>query len=226
MNMQSSPQDSRIDFDTKAMQRHRKVRHFKDHFTRWYVAVGGLGVSAAILLIFLYLLSEVLPLFSGADLEERTRYQPAWAANSGAPLMLAMEEQAEVGVRLAESGQLAFFQTADGALISEQQLPIPDGAQITSFNVESPTSRQFVVGLSNGQVIIGRHDYRVTYPEDRRLITPSLVFPYGSEPLTLDEQGRALDSVTMRVNGGTMALIGSGGRNLVCTRISSREKLM
>ncbi|EZQ18169.1 ABC transporter permease subunit [Halopseudomonas bauzanensis] len=226
MNMQSSPQDTRIDFDTKAMQRHRKVRHFKDHFTRWYVAVGGLGVIAAILLIFLYLLSEVLPLFSGADLEERTRYQPAWAANSGAPLMLAMEEQAEVGVRLAESGQLAFFQTADGALISEQQLPIPDGAQITSFNVESPTSRQFVVGLSNGQVIIGRHDYRVTYPEDRRLITPSLVFPYGSEPLTLDEQGRALDSVTMRVNGDNMALIGSVGRNLVYTRISSRENLM
>ena len=226
MNMQSSPQDTRIDFDTKAMQRHRKVRHFKDHFTRWYVAVGGLGVIAAILLIFLYLLSEVLPLFSGADLEERTRYQPAWAANSGAPLMLAMEEQAEVGVRLADSGQLAFFRTEDGSLISEQQLPIPDGAQITSFNMESPTSRQFVVGLSNGQVIIGRHDYRVTYPEDRRLITPSLIFPYGSEPLTLDEQGRALDNVTMRVNGDNMALVGSVGRELVYTRISSRENLM
>lgn len=226
MNMQSPPKDTRVDFDTKAMQRHRKVRHFKDHFTRWYVAVGGLGVIAAILLIFLYLLSEVLPLFSGAELEERTRYQPSWAADSGAPLLLAMEEQAEVAVRLADSGQLAFFRTADGSLISEQQLPIPAGAQITSFNMESPTSRQFVVGLSNGQVIIGRHDYRVTYPDDKRLITPSLVYPYGSEPMTLDEQGRALDSVTLRVNGDNMALVGSVGRELIYTRISSRENLM
>ncbi|MEJ6655344.1 MAG: ABC transporter permease subunit [Pseudomonas sp.] len=226
MTMQPSPQETRIDFDTKAMQRHRKVRHFKDHFTRWYVAVGGLGVIAAILLIFLYLLSEVLPLFGGANMEERTRYQPPWAATADAPLLLAMEEQAEVAVRLGDKGRLVFFRTADGELISEQQLPIPADVQITSFNVESPTSRRFVVGLSNGQVIIGRHDYRVSYPDDKRLITPSLAFPYGSEPLTLDEQGRALDNVTMRVDGDNMALVGSVGRELIYTRISSRENLM
>lgn len=226
MNMQSSPETSRIDFDTKTMQRHRKIRHFKDHFTRWYVAVGGLGVIAAILLIFFYLLSEVLPLFGGADMEEHARYKPQWVADGGAPLLLAMEEQAEVGVRLAESGQLAFFSTADGSLISEQRLPIPAGEEITSFSMESPTSRQFVVGLSNGQVIIGRHDYRVTYPNDQRLITPSVSYPYGNAPLTLDEQGRALEKVTMRISSGVLALVGSVGNELLYQRISSRENLM
>ena len=226
MTIQSSPKETRVDFDTKAMQRHRKMRHFKDHFTRWYVAVGGLGVIVAILLIFFYLLSEVLPLFGGAEMEERSRYQPEWLVESAPPLMLAMEEQAEVAVRLSEAGQLVFFSTADGKLISEQQLSIPAGVDITSFNVESPTSRQFVVGLSNGQVIIGRHDYRVSYPDDKRVITPSLEFPYGEEPITLDEKGRALDQVTMRVSGKDLALVASVDRELIYQRISTRENLM
>ena len=66
MTTQSPPKTSRLDFNTPAMQRHRAARHFKDHLTRWYVAVGGLGVIVAVLLIFLYLLYEVLPLFGGA----------------------------------------------------------------------------------------------------------------------------------------------------------------
>ena len=71
MTTQSPPKTSRVDFNTPAMQRHRAARHFKDHLTRWYVAVGGLGVIVAVLLIFLYLLYEVLPLFGGAEIEEQ-----------------------------------------------------------------------------------------------------------------------------------------------------------
>src|SRR5690554_6003815 len=138
MTIQSSPKETRVDFDTKAMQRHRKMRHFNDHFTRWYVAVGGLGVIVAILLIFFYLLSEVLPLFGGAEMEERSRYQPEWLVESAPPLMLAMEEQAEVAVRLSEAGQLVFFNTADGKLISEQQLSIPAGVDITVSMWKAP----------------------------------------------------------------------------------------
>ena len=63
MTTQSPSKTSSVDFNTPAMQRHRAMRHFKDHFPRWYVAVGGLGVIVAVLLIFLYLLYEVLPLF-------------------------------------------------------------------------------------------------------------------------------------------------------------------
>ena len=73
MTTQSPPKTSRLDFNTPAMQRHRAARHFKDHLTRWYVAVGGLGVIVAVLLIFLYLLYEVLPLFGGAEIEEQER---------------------------------------------------------------------------------------------------------------------------------------------------------
>lgn len=64
---QSSP-PARIDFNTPAMVRKRRVRAFKDRLTHWYVAIGGLAVLAAITLIFFYLAYVVAPLFKGASL--------------------------------------------------------------------------------------------------------------------------------------------------------------
>ncbi|MEL0166684.1 MAG: ABC transporter permease subunit [Pseudomonadaceae bacterium] len=226
MTTQSPSKTSRVDFDTPAMQRHRAMRHFKDHFTRWYVAVGGLGVIVAVLLIFLYLLFEVLPLFGGAEIEERERYSASWVQANDPPLMLAMEEQGEVAIRVAQSGQVSFFNTHDGKPVLQQQLPIPAGAEVTSFSVETPNSRRFVVGLSNGQVLIAQHNYKVTYPNDVRLITPSLVFPYGQDPITLDAEGRSLDQVAMSGDSSGLTLAGSIGRELVAISVSVRRNMM
>ncbi|WP_341706828.1 ABC transporter permease subunit [Halopseudomonas sp.] len=226
MTTQSPSKTSRVDFDTPAMQRHRAMRHFKDHFTRWYVAVGGLGVIVAVLLIFLYLLFEVLPLFGGAEIEERERYSTSWVQADDPPLLLAMEEQGEVGIRVAQSGQVSFFNTLDGKSVLQQQLPVPADAKITSFSVETPNSRRFVVGLSNGQVLIAQHNYKVTYPNDVRLITPSLVFPYGQDPITLDEQGRPLDQVAMSGDSSGLTLAGSIGRELVALSVSVKRNMI
>ena len=226
MTTQSPPKTSRLDFNTPAMQRHRAARHFKDHLTRWYVAVGGLGVIVAVLLIFLYLLYEVLPLFGGAEIEEQERYSASWVQANDPPLMLAMEEQGEVAIRVARSGQVSFFKAQDGQPVLQQQLPIPAGVEVTSFSVETPNSRRFVVGLSNGQVLIAQHNYKVTYPDDVRLITPSLAFPYGDAPITLDEQGRALSQVAMSSDSDGLVLAASVGRELVGTTVSVTRNLM
>ena len=47
----------------------QSTRKFKDRLTRWVVNVGGLGIIGALLLIFGYLIYEVMPLFYGADIE-------------------------------------------------------------------------------------------------------------------------------------------------------------
>ena len=54
--MTSSTKSQRLDFDTPALQRKRRVRALKDHLARWYVSIGGLAVLGAITLIFFYLI--------------------------------------------------------------------------------------------------------------------------------------------------------------------------
>lgn len=63
-----------VDYNTPAHKRHQSLRFLKDHLTRWGVAVGGLGVIAAILLIFIYLLYEVGPLFKSAEIEQSSTW--------------------------------------------------------------------------------------------------------------------------------------------------------
>ena len=47
----------------------RRWRHIKDKTTTATITAGGIGVLLSILLIFFYLLYEILPLFTSADIE-------------------------------------------------------------------------------------------------------------------------------------------------------------
>ncbi|RRJ82507.1 ABC transporter permease subunit [Aestuariirhabdus litorea] len=209
MNQITDLSNPLVDFNSDEARRHRRVRSLKDRLARWSVAVGGIGVIVAILLIFLYLLYEVVPLFKGAEMEPVASY-PAPARQEGSQtLYLAMEEQAELALRLDSSGTLLFFSTQDGVPRKSVQLPLPEGAEITSMAEADPNTREVAVGLSNGQVIMFKHSYQVSYPNDVRWIEPQIEFPYGEQPITLDEAGAPLTQLALRDNENSMMLAAS-----------------
>ncbi|MDG9886111.1 ABC transporter permease subunit [Pseudomonas sp. GD04058] len=225
MTQNSSP--VRIDFNTPELQRKRRIRALKDRLTRWYVLVGGLAVLAAITLIFFYLAYVVVPLFQGASLTSKPALQPAWLQqDAGKPLMIALEEQNLVGMRVSDKGQVLFFDTKSGAELKRVDLPLPAGVQVTSIGADQPGSPLVVLGLSNGQVLVFHHTYKITYPDNKKTITPAIDYPYGQEPIALDEQGRALEHVSLNVNGDTLLLTGSAGAHLQVLRLSRSENMM
>ncbi|XDY93043.1 ABC transporter permease subunit [Pseudomonas benzenivorans] len=213
----------RLDFNTPALQRKRRIRAIKDRLAHWYVSIGGLVVLAAITLIFFYLAHVVLPIFSGAELEAREAQQPAWLAEQGEALLLAVEEQNKVAMRLNRAGRVQFFATKDGAALSSVQLPLPAGASIVSFSEDQPGSRRVALGLSNGQVLVFKQNYRVTYPDNVKTITPTLEYPFGETPLDLDPQGRPLEHVAISQNGDTLLLSASTGAELHVLAMSREE---
>ena len=73
---------------------------------------------AAIALIFLFLLSVVYPLFGQPSINEIGQYQTPGASDE--TLYLAIEEQAEIGLRLGRSGKLLFFKVENGEIIVER----------------------------------------------------------------------------------------------------------
>jgi len=44
-----------------------------------------------------------------------------------------------------------------------------------------------------------KHQYKVTYPGNVRLITPSLDYPMGEAPLVIDESGAALEKLPLKI---------------------------
>lgn len=169
-----------LDFDTPVLKRHRKLRALKDKAATAGIAVGGSSVILAVLLICFYLLYEVMPLFTGAHIEQSATFALP-EADRGESYYLTTEEQAEIGLRVAQDGSLIFFATEDGQTIKVVDNPV--NAKVTAFTMESDTSGLMAFGYDDGRVLVAKHEYRTSYPDGVRHIEPVIEFPLGEEPI-------------------------------------------
>ncbi|WP_271412308.1 ABC transporter permease subunit [Pseudomonas sp. Q1-7] len=131
-----------------------------------------------------------------------------------------------VGMRVADTGEVQFFAVKDGSLLQRQQLPLPAGASVVSIGQDQPGSPLVVLGLSNGQALLFKHGYKVTYPDNKKAIAPQVSFPYGEQPMVLDVQGRALEHVALNVNDETLMIAGSTGTQLHVQQVVSEENML
>ena len=212
------------DASDPAVVRRRRWRMFKDGMARHGVALGGISVILAIVLIFFYLLLVVFPLFEPAEAEAVAEYdRPGSEART---LHLAMEEQAEIAVRFSDDGAANFFSTVTGGDIKREDLALPAGAEVTSFAFGDPTLARVALGFSDGTALVARHVYQVSYPNDVRTITPGISYPLGSEPLEIDGEGEALVKLAMQdgEEEATIVAMTEGGR-LLLTHFLKEEDL-
>ncbi len=206
-------------------KRYQQWRLMKDSLARYSVVVGGLGVIVAIVLIFFYLLYVVLPLFESAKASPIAEYDLP-EKNVGKTLLLEAEEQNEVAVRFTDSGNINFFALVSGKALLNQKINIPDGVKISSFAQGSPVNQGAVAyGLSDGKVIILKHQYKVTYPNNSRQITPSIAYPLGEQALVIDDSGAALEKLAVRVEPGSTTIAAKSGNKIHLVNFSKEQAL-
>ncbi len=185
---------------------YQKWRLLKDKLTGYGVVAGGLGVIVAIVLIFFYLLYVVYPIFVPAKANAVSEY-PVPESAAGKTVFLAMEEQNEIAVRFTDQGKAVFFNVANGKVIKDFSIPVTESETITAFAHGRLDKGVAFYGLSDGKVIVVKQHYKVTYPDDVRLITPGLVYPLGKQPLLLDPDGEPLELVTGRLSEDESTLV-------------------
>jgi phosphate transport system permease protein len=178
------------DFNDAAARRYRNYRMLKDVVIRYLMAVGGISVIGAIVMIALYLVWVVIPLFLPARMEQLAAYTVPGGTDQET-LYYALEEQHEVGMRVTREGNLMFFHTANGEIINTQSV-LADSQRIVSFAAGDPAQHLLVFGLDNGTVLLRGHQYTVTYPDDKRLITPTLYSLFDGSPVSLDPASKPL----------------------------------
>lgn len=185
-------------------------RRFKDRFARYAIATGGMAVIGAILLIFLYLLYEIVPLFQSADMQQETAYSITAADK---PAYIAIEEQGTLFFRLSKTG-LAEFREVDGGAVRSQQALVELGIELTSFAVSSEESRTFGLGMSNGSVLLAKHDYDSIFDGDDRTIVPRITFPIGDQPRIMTDSTRSIVALAVRdaEELSTIAALGDDGQ--------------
>lgn len=211
----------KLDFNTPALLRYRKMRYLKDRLTTLGVGIGGWSILTAILLIFAYLLYEVLPLFTPADMQLEASYS---SPSQSRAVYMAMEEQNEVALRVGDDGKAIFFNAGNGELVKDVDLAISTSSRVSTVATMSEASRLMALGLDDGSVLLAKHNYTVSYPNDVRMITPRIDYPYGDEAIELADQ--PLTSVAVSEGEEALFVAGSTGNRLFVKVFSKQEDFL
>lgn len=205
-NTQTPPRKARPEILETKLSFYFRLRMILDRVIRYGVAIGGVAIIVAITGIFLFLLVEVFPIFKSASLNDEVQYTVPGPEHRGT-LHLAIEEQNEVALRVTDDGTLTFFDTRTGNIISSVPLKLPKRSHILTFANANAKRATFALGLDQGQALLVRHEYTATYAEGKRTIVPSVVFPYGEKPVTVDPQGESLSRLAMQENEDGVTLV-------------------
>ncbi|MGH8482461.1 MAG: ABC transporter permease subunit, partial [Nevskiaceae bacterium] len=160
------------------------------------------------------LLVEVLPLFASARVEARAEFRIP--GDGAATLHLALEEQSEIGLRVSASSEATFFDLSTGALREQLRLPVGDRSVAAVVPVAADRD-ELAAALSDGSVLLFKHSYAVTYPDDKRFIDPSLEFPLGEAPLPF--MGEAPRALVVRKEGDRILFAGVDGQQRIHLRV-------
>ncbi len=217
----ATPTPSRKPLSSSTRPRDR-WRMLKDKLTRHGVMVGGVSVIIAIVLIFFYLLYVVFPLFIPASSEKLADYMQPGA---GQTLALDIEEQSGMAVRYTDAGHAIFFNTQDGKLVEDDALSAAEG-KVTTIARGTVGSSVQALGLSDGNLLMVGHAFRVSYPDDVRTVTPVIEYPYGEEPLELLEDGAPIQQLA--INDGEEALLSaaSDGQHVSLIRFTKQTSFL
>lgn len=200
-------------------------RLFVDRWATRLVSVGGIGVIAAVALIFFYLLYEIVPLFRPADAHQLASYGEA-AAGPGDILYLAMEEQGEFGLRIINSGEMQFFSTADGSVVKTVRAPIPAGSLITSVAGADPDGALIAMGLDTGGLLVMSYRFRVSFKGKVRSLTPVVEYPYGETLIDLGVSTAIAQVSIQQEAEATSIIAATRGGDLRRVRFVSEESFL
>lgn len=207
-----------------------RKRWLKDRIAQIGVTTGGILVLVTLLLIFLYLLYVVKPIFDSARVEPGAEFslqEPGAGSvisrELGETVLLGVEEQNELVYRFNDQGEVDFY-----------SLP-QQGKRIHSLNIDREVSsvarsishHMVAYGLIDGTIMVLTPKFNVSYPDNIRTIEPQVTFPFGEQPLVVDEAGQSLTQLSVASQGQDLLVAGitESGRG-VLTRFAGKENFM
>ncbi len=203
-----------------------RKRRIKDKLAKYGVTTGGALVLVALLLIFFYLLYVVKPIFNGASMEPATSFTLPVA---GKTAWLGMEEQNEIGYRFSDKGQVNFFalQGDDKIKVGQSLGQAQVAGDISTATTPALGQKLIAYGFADGKALVVQPAFKVSYPNDVRVIEPSLKYPFGEEPVVIDPQGKALQLMVFEATKDKMATaaVTEDGRG-VMTVMSGEENFI
>ena len=122
----------------------------------------------------------MLPLFRGADMESGESFPELV---SGSALLLEIEPEAGVALRIDDRGLASFHDLATGEALAAEVLRAPSGASLTAIAEDSTGGGRFAAGFADGSALIA--EWTAISGPAAGAAGPRLVFPFGGANLSI-----------------------------------------
>lgn len=143
------------------------------------ISVGGIAVIVAVLGIFVFILSQILPLFYGAQV---TPLQSVQLLPDDPYVILGADEWTEYPFLVTSKGRLSFVDLAGQRAVRHVDLGFPADVQFTAFSYNQQQQR-LIFGTADGRFAVIDINYQTTFDAETRAVQaqpkPGPLFPLG-----------------------------------------------
>lgn len=176
------------------------TRQLKNSFAQWLITIGGISVLFTLVLIFLYLLYVIKPIFDSAEIDSIVSIP---ANSSSKVLATGIDELKEVSYQINSNGEIDFYQ-----LVASNQHPVGSNILSQSLIAQDNQLTQVLNVDNNAKILLDergnlqfiRAKFNASYPNDVRVITPEVIYPLGDSAIIIDEQQQKLNNVAFAMN--------------------------
>lgn len=155
-------------------KQHRKAL-FIDKFSKVVIYSGGIATIFSVIAILLFIFSEALPLWYGANSKKLESIEPNKKKIDN-PIIIGLDEYKEVLFKVTESGKINFINLKNDSLFNSISLDKINGEKITAT---SKTNSNNLIGLGTdkGKVIVFQINFTYEFFDDgKRKINPEYKF--------------------------------------------------
>ncbi len=175
------------------------TRKLKNTLAKWLITLGGISVLFTLVLIFMYLLYVIKPIFDSAKIESMVTFT---TQSTSETLNTGLDELKEVAYTINRDGVIDFYQlkaTAEHAIgykiLSKK---VSAEKSILKMVVDSGVYLKLLIDNQDNIQLI-TPDFKATYTDDSREIIPSVGHPLGHENLIVDQENQGIEKLAFAI---------------------------
>lgn len=175
-------------------------RKVKNSLAKWIITLGGISVLFTLVLIFMYLLYVIKPIFESAKVDVTAKFV---INEEYKVLATGVDELKEVAYSITEQGKINFYQLVDGDghkagdKILSQPL-VADGESLAQLINVGQKQKLLIDSAGNVQLIVP--SFTANFTSGKRVIIPSIRYPLGKEYLPIDENNAAITKLSFAMD--------------------------
>jgi phosphate transport system permease protein len=196
-----------------------RSRGIKNSLAKWLITLGGISVLFTLVLIFMYLLYVVKPIFESAKIEQTVNISIDSSRNEKV-LGSGVDELKELAYQITAAGNIDFYHLKASDPKADNQFAVGDNSLSTSLFVSDDFNQEQVVKVVNsfsqnkllhtttGKTLLIQPSFYATYANDSREIIPQVNYPLGQESLIIDQQQIPLSQLAFAIDDERIVFVG------------------